>query len=166
MSLATAPALKKTLEQRFENAVISVMRRVAGIDARRVSISDQSRHVGRMTCTQVAITGEGWNGGMVLMMPDEAATKMASRVAGAKPVNGRYKGDELADGHGTIIAAVAFEFAQLFAGEKAVTVSQPVVVTGTSVAISFPWKSHFEGRVCFNSSSGPFWGILNLSHKD
>ncbi|MCA9320909.1 MAG: hypothetical protein KDB53_09250 [Planctomycetes bacterium] len=164
MSAATAPALKKNLEQRFENAVRTAMARVASLDFRRVSIDDQCRHIGRLTACQVALAGDGWTGCVVLLAPENSGRELAARVTGAVADKGRYRGADIAEGFGSMTAAIGLQFGRHFVDEARVTVSMPVVTSGSDVSISFPWGQDFECRQSFVSSEGPIWGIIRLSH--
>ncbi|MCB9831269.1 MAG: hypothetical protein H6807_02255 [Planctomycetes bacterium] len=162
---ATAPALRKNMEQRLEDAVGTAMRRVARMDVRRVAVEDQKRHIGRMTTTQLAITGSGFIGSLILMMPADAGPGLVARV-NTRPEAGRPKGPELAEAIGTVGAAIALAFARSFTDEERLVVGMPIVITGGDVAVTFPWGRDFEARQCFSSGESPFWVILRLSRLD
>ena len=156
--------LQKGLEQRFEDAVLSAMAAVAGMSARRVANSDQKRHLGRMSCCQIGVSGQGFTGALLLLFPVEEGQSIAAGVAGAERHDGRFAGPDIAEGYGTMAAAVALEFARGFADESRVTLSMPTLITGGDVAVSFPWGNDVELRSAFTSEQGNFWALLRLSH--
>lgn len=163
---AVAPALKKTLDQKLEDAVRNGLEATSGLRVRRVSVEDQRRFVERMSCAQLQLAGDGWTGVLVLLVPDEMGRDMAARASGAEPQRGVYRGSDLAEGYGTMLAAVGVEFARSFAPDPKIHFSMPVLVAGTDLAVSFPWGGHFESRQCFSSPEGPLWVILRLSHMN
>ena len=159
---ATAPALRKNMEQRLEDAIGSALRRVAHMDVRRVAIEDQKRHIGRMTSCQMTIQGSGFLGSLIMMIPGEAGPGLVARVVTEKDED-RPKGPELAEAIGTVGAAIALAFAKSFTDEERLIVGMPTVITGSDIAVAFPWGRDFESRQCFVSGDSPFWVILRLS---
>ncbi len=164
MQTAT-PTLRKSLEQRVEQAILDVLHRVATLDARRVSIEDQRRHLGRMLTCQVSLMGTGWIGSLILLVPSDASVKLTQKIAGCA-VEAGPKGADIAQAMGTLTAAIGLAFGKSFNDEESITVGMPTVLAGGDVAVSFPWGKDFESRQCFATQDHALWAILRLSHTN
>ncbi len=160
---SAAPTLMKSMEQRVEQAILDVLRRVAKVDARRVAVEDQKRHMGRMLTCQVSLSGTGWVGSLVILLPAEASSRMTQRITGKFSDKGP-KGPDIAEAMGTLAASIGIAFGKSFNDEERITIGMPCVLAGGDVAVSFPWGRDFESRQCFTTDDNPFWAILRLSH--
>ncbi|MFT7617909.1 MAG: hypothetical protein ACI97A_001548 [Planctomycetota bacterium] len=158
-----APSLKTSLEQRVEQAISETLQRVAKVDARRVSVEDQKRHIGRMITCQVSLSGSGWVGSLTILLPATAGSRLTQRVSGKTTGDGP-KGPDIAEAMGTIAASIGIAFGKSFNDEDQIVIGMPTVLAGGDVAISFPWGKDFETRQCFTTDDHPLWVILRLSH--
>jgi hypothetical protein len=159
-----AVLIQHDLESRHEQAVLDAMRRLTKLSARRIGVEEQERHTERMVTCHHTLLGTGWFGSLLLMMPHAGANWIAGSMKGLRPGE-KMKGPDLADVLGTLGATIAIDFGGSFAPDQHFTVGMPTVITGSDVAVSFPWGNHFECRLCFSTSQTPFWSILRISKR-
>ena len=162
MAVAT-PELTARLEARLEEAVKGSFKEFAGIQVRPVAVDDQNRHIGKTLTCSATLFGRGWLGQLLVLMPDGMGRSISTLVGRIRP-DQELRGADVADGLGALCAGVGLAFGREFSDEEQVTVGMPIVIGGGDLSVMFSWGRHFETRLSFQSSTGPFWVILRLSH--
>jgi hypothetical protein len=165
MATDTATLIRDDLDLRFETSIVEAFERVVRVPAHRVTVEEQERHTDRMVSCHFTLMGQGWFGSLILLVPQVGAHWLASTLKGMRPGE-TLRGPDVADALGTIGAAIAIQFGASFEPDAHLLVGLPSVITGTDVAVSFPWGNHFESRMCFKSAATPFWAILRLCRRN